>query len=60
VAVFVSVVNQQATLPEEGVATRFTLPEKPPTLITVTTVCCSEPDVIVCDVGERVMVKSGI
>ena len=57
VAVFVKVPeNQQVIVP--GAAMRFTLPEKPPTLVTVTIVCCSEPEVIVWDVGERDMVKS--
>jgi hypothetical protein len=36
-------VNQHANALEDGVATRVTLPEKPLRLVTVTTVCLSEP-----------------
>lgn len=52
VAVLVNVpANQQATAVEEKDATRFTLPEKPFTLLTVMTVCFSDPRGIDWEVG---------
>ncbi len=57
-AVFVSVVNQQAKAVEDGVMTRLTLPEKPLTLVTVTTVCLSEPTGMAWKVGLSAIVKS--
>lgn len=54
----VNVVNQQAKADDEGVATRFTFPENPLTLATVTTVCLSEPTGIEMKVALSVMVKS--
>ena len=55
---FVSVVNQQATAVEDGLATRFTLPENPLMLVTVITVCRSEAEGIDCDVGFSEIAKS--
>jgi hypothetical protein len=42
-AVLVSVVNQHETEFADGVMTRLTIPEKPPTLAAVIVVCRSEP-----------------
>jgi len=46
-AVLVSDVNQHETEFADGVMTRLTIPEKPPTLEAVIVVCCSEPRGIV-------------
>jgi len=51
-------VNQQATAVEDGVATRFTLPEKPFTLSTSMIVCFSEPKGMICEVGFSEIVNS--
>jgi hypothetical protein len=49
--------NQQATAVDEGVATRFTLPEKPLTLSTSITVCFSEARGMFWKVGLSEIVK---
>jgi hypothetical protein len=54
----VRVVNQQAKAVEDGVATRFTFPENPLTLVTVTTVCLSDATGIEMNVALSMMVKS--
>jgi len=51
-------VNQQATAVEEGVATRFTLPEKPFTLSTSMIVCLSEAKGMICELGFSEIVNS--
>jgi len=51
-------VNQQATDVEEGVATRFTLPEKPFTLSTSMIVCLSEARGMAWEVGFSEIVNS--
>ena len=53
-------VNQQLNALEDGVATRVTLPKKPPRLVTVTTVCLSEPTGIAREVALSVMEKSAV
>ncbi len=50
--------NQQAIAVDDGVATRFTLPENPLTLSRSRTVCCSEPRGIAWEVGLSEIVKS--
>ena len=50
--------NQQAIALDDGVATRFTLPENPLTLSRSRTVCCSEPRGIAWEVGLSEIVKS--
>jgi len=60
VAVFVSVVNQQAKAVEDGEITRLTLPEKPLTLVTVIIVCFSEATGMAWKVGLSAMVKSPV
>jgi len=57
--VFVSVVNQHVTAGDDGIAVKVTVPENPLTLVTVTTVCFSEPTGIAWDVGLNEMVKLG-
>jgi hypothetical protein len=55
---FVNVyVNQHATEVEDGVATKFTSPEKPLTLPTSITVCLSDKIGIAWEVGVSVIVK---
>jgi hypothetical protein len=51
-------VNQHAIAEDEGVATRFTLPENPLRLSRSRTVCCSDPRGIVWEVGLSEIVKS--
>jgi len=51
-------VNQHAIAPEDGVASRFTLPENPFTLSRSRTVCCSEPSGIIWEVGLSEILKS--
>jgi hypothetical protein len=58
VAMLVRVVNQHAKAVEDGVATRFTLPENPLTLVTVTTVCLSDPTGMEMRVALSAIVKS--
>lgn len=58
VAVFVSVVNQHANALEDGVMTKFTLPEKPLTLVKVMIVCLSEPTGMAWKIGLSARVKS--
>ena len=58
VAVLVRLVNQHATPGEDGIV-RVTVPENPPTLVTVTTVCFSEPTGMAWDVGLTESVKVG-
>ena len=53
-------VNQQLNALEDGVATRVTLPKKPPRLVMVTTVCLSEPTGIAREVALSVMEKSAV
>jgi hypothetical protein len=50
-------VNQHAKAPEDGVATRLTLPENPLRLLTVTTVCLSDPTGIESEVALSVREK---
>lgn len=50
-------VNQHANAPEDGAATRVTLPEKPLRLLRVTTVCLSDPTGIVSEVALSLMEK---
>jgi hypothetical protein len=50
-------VNQHANAPEDGVATRVTLPEKPLMLVRLTIVCLSEPTGIVREVALSPMEK---
>jgi hypothetical protein len=45
---------------EDGVAFRVTSPEKPPRLSRSSTVCCSEPRGIACEVGLSEILKSGL
>lgn len=54
----VNVVNQQENAFVEGFATRFTLPENPLTLVTVTVVCLSDATGIEMKVALSEIVKS--
>jgi hypothetical protein len=59
--VFVSVyVNQHWNALEDGVATRVTLPKKPLRLVTVTTVCLSEPTGMTRELALSLIEKSAV
>lgn len=49
--------NQHANAPEDGVATRVMLPKKPLRLLTVTTVCLSDPTGMLSEVALSLIEK---